>query len=172
MKIDESVFVAWNAHVAGDVEIGADSSVWYSTTVRGDSAEICIGERTNIQDGAVVHVDTDVPCLIGNDVTVGHGAILHGCTVEDGCTVGMGAIVLNGVRIGKDSMVGSGALVTQRKEFPPRSVIMGVPAKSVRTLNDDEVSDMRKNAAHYVELAKKAKVDDENKRISAVAHRD
>lgn len=159
MKVDESVFVAWNAHVAGDVEIGTDSSVWYSATVRGDIAKICIGERTNIQDGAVVHVDTDLPCIIGNDVTVGHGAILHSCNIEDGCTVGMGAIVLNGAKIGKDSMVGAGALVTQGKEFPPRSVILGSPAKSVRSLSDDEVSAMHKNSAHYVELAKKAKID-------------
>lgn len=160
MKIEKAAFIAWNAHVAGDIEMGSDSSVWYSATVRGDIAKICIGERTNIQDGAVVHVDTDIPCVIGNDVTVGHGAILHSCNIEDGCTVGMGAIVLNNAKIGKDSMIGAGALITQGKEFPPRSVILGSPAKAVRTLSDEEVSAMHENSAHYVELAKKAKIDD------------
>lgn len=157
MKIADSVFVAWNAHVAGDVEIGADCSVWYSATVRADIAKISIGERSNIQDAAVVHVDTDLPCIIGNDVTVGHGAILHSCTVEDGCTIGMGAIILNNVKIGKDSMVGAGALITQGKEFPPRSMILGSPAKAVRELNDAEVEAMHKNSAHYVELSKSVK---------------
>lgn len=164
MKIEKAAFIAWNAHVAGDVEIGANSSVWYSATVRGDIAKIYIGERTNIQDGAVIHVDPNVPCIIGNDVTVGHGAILHSCNVEDGCVIGMGAIILTGAKIGKDSMIGAGALITQGKEFPSRSVIIGSPAKSVRTLSDDEIVAMHKNTAHYVELVKKAKIDDEKRK--------
>jgi carbonic anhydrase/acetyltransferase-like protein (isoleucine patch superfamily) len=155
--IDDSVFIAWNAEVAGDVRLGAGASVWFSAAVRGDIAAIEIGERSNIQDCAVVHVDTDVPCVIGADVTVGHGAILHSCVVGDGTLIGMGAIVLNGAEIGAGSIVGAGALVTQGKKFPPRSLIIGSPAKVARGLGDEEVESSRMNAAHYVEAGRDAR---------------
>lgn len=155
--IDDSAFIAWNAEVAGDVRIGAGVSIWFSATVRGDIARIEIGDRSNVQDAAVVHVDTEVPCLIGKDVTVGHGAILHSCTIGDGVLIGMGAIVLNGAEIGEGSIVGAGALVTQGKKFPPRSLIIGSPAKVSRALTEEEVQASRENAAHYVKTGKDAK---------------
>jgi carbonic anhydrase/acetyltransferase-like protein (isoleucine patch superfamily) len=121
--------------------------------VRGDIAAVRIGEGSNIQDGAVLHVDTDAPCDVGRNVTVGHRAILHSCTVADGALIGMGAIVLNGAEIGAGSIVGAGALVTQGKKFPPRSLILGSPAKLVRSLSDEEAADILRNSRHYVELA-------------------
>lgn len=156
--IHESAFVAWNAEVAGDVSLGSGASVWFSAVVRGDISHIEIGEGTNIQDGTVVHVDTDAPCLIGRDVTVGHRAVLHSCVVGDGALIGMGAIVLNGAEIGGHSIVGAGALVTQGKKFPPRSLILGSPAKLVRELSEEEVSDCLRNSRHYVELAHEARL--------------
>ncbi|MFA6508152.1 MAG: gamma carbonic anhydrase family protein [Treponemataceae bacterium] len=156
-RIDDSAYIAWNAEVAGDVSIGARASIWFSATVRGDIASIEIGEGSNIQDGAVVHVDTDVPCKIGKDVTVGHGAILHSCVVGDGTLIGMGAIVLNGAEIGPGSIVGAGALVTQGKKFPPRSLIIGSPAKVTRELSEEESSGNLRNAAHYVDGGREAR---------------
>lgn len=124
--------------VIGDVTLGANSSVFAGASLRGDDAPICVGCNTNLQEGVCVHVDVDYPCTIGNNVTVGHGAILHGCTVEDGALIGMGAIVMNGAVIGAGSMVAAGALVTQGKIFPPNSLIMGSPAKLVRELSKEE----------------------------------
>lgn len=156
-RADAAVFIAWNAEVAGDVELGAGVSVWFSATVRGDIAPISIGDRSNVQDGAVVHVDTGIPCRIGADVTVGHGAILHSCVVGDGALIGMGAIVLNGAEIGSGCVVGAGALVTQGKKFPPRTLILGSPAKAVRELSDEDVAANLRNAAHYVEGGREAR---------------
>ena len=156
--IHESAFVAWNAEVAGAVSLGKDSSVWFSAVVRADIAKVDIGDGSNIQDGTVVHVDTDSPCVIGRGVTVGHSAVLHSCFIGDGALIGMGAIVLNGAEIGSLSIVGAGALVTQGKKFPPRSLILGSPAKLVRPLSDEEVSGISRNAQHYVELAAEARV--------------
>jgi carbonic anhydrase/acetyltransferase-like protein (isoleucine patch superfamily) len=156
-RVDGSAFVAWNAEVAGDVRVGAGASIWFSASVRGDIAPIEIGDRSNVQDGAVVHVDTGIPCRIGADVTVGHGAILHSCVVGDGALIGMGAIVLNGAEIGAGSIVGAGALVTQGKKFPPRSLIIGSPAAVKRELSDEEVAANLRNAAHYVEGGADAK---------------
>lgn len=156
-KIHQSAFVAWNAEVAGSVTLAKDVSVWFSVTLRADIAPIEIGEGSNIQDGSVVHVDTDAPTIVGRNVTVGHRAILHSCTIGDDALIGMGAIILNGAEIGSESIVGAGALVTQGKKFPPRSLILGSPAKLVRELSPEEIAGIKQNAEHYKELARIAK---------------
>jgi carbonic anhydrase/acetyltransferase-like protein (isoleucine patch superfamily) len=155
-KIGKAVFIAWNAEVAGEVELGPSSSVWFGATVRADLSSIRLGAGSNLQDGTVVHVDSGLPCTIGEEVTVGHGAILHSCTVGNRCVIGMGAILLTGAEVGEESIVGAGALLTQGKTFPPRSLILGSPAKLARELTQDEVDGIRGNAAHYRELAEKA----------------
>ncbi len=155
--IDESAFIAWNAHVSGDAELAENTSVWFSATVRADIAPIKIGKNSNIQDNAVIHVDEGMPCIIGENVTVGHAAVLHSCTVENGCTIGMGAIVLNEAHIGENSMVAAGALVTQGKSFPAGSLILGSPAKAVRSLSAEEIMAMRKNCENYVRHAREEK---------------
>jgi carbonic anhydrase/acetyltransferase-like protein (isoleucine patch superfamily) len=151
-KLEQPVFVAWNAEVAGDVTMGKDCSVWFAATARGDMAPIRIGTGSNLQDGAVVHVDSGVPATVGDYVTVGHRAVLHGCTVEDGCLVGMGAIILNGAVIGEGSIVGAGALITEGKHFPPGSLIIGMPARAVREVSDAEREHIRENVRHYIDL--------------------
>ncbi|MFQ3547112.1 MAG: gamma carbonic anhydrase family protein [Termitinemataceae bacterium] len=156
-KLDPSVFVAWNAEVAGAVVLEKDVSVWFSATLRADIAPIYIGSGSNVQDGAVIHVDTDVPTRVGKRVTVGHGAILHSCTIGDDVIVGMGAIVLNGAVIGEESIIGAGALITQGKQFPPRSLILGSPAKAVRELTEDEITSIRQNAEQYIKLGRSAR---------------
>ncbi|WP_304226619.1 gamma carbonic anhydrase family protein [Gracilinema caldarium] len=156
-KIHQSAFVAWNAEVAGSVTLAKDVSVWFSVTLRADIAPIEIGEGSNIQDGSVVHVDTEAPTIVGRNVTVGHRAILHSCTIGDDALIGMGAIILNGAEIGSESIVGAGALVTQGKKFPPRSLILGSPAKLVRELSSEEIASIKQNAEHYKELARIAK---------------
>jgi len=158
-EIHPSVFVARNAEVAGQVVLREGSSVWFSATVRGDIAPISVGRNSNIQDGAVLHCDTDVPCTLGDGVTVGHGAIVHSATVGANTVIGMGAILLNGAVIGEDSIVGAGALVTGGKVFPPRSMILGSPAKLVRELTVEEIERNRENARHYTELATTAVSD-------------
>lgn len=155
--ISASAFVAWNAEVAGDATIGDDASIWFGSIVRADMAPVRIGARSNIQDGAVVHVNTDMPCLIGAGVTVGHRAVLHGCTVGDDCLIGMGAVILNEAEIGPGSIVAACSLVTQGKSFPARSLIMGSPARVVRELSDEEVAHTVENARAYVELARGTK---------------
>ena len=153
--VHPAAFVDASAQVIGDVEIGADSSVWMHAVVRGDVNEIRIGARTNLQDGVVVHVMHDThPTVIGDDVTVGHAAVVHGCTVADRVLIGMGAIVLNGARIESDSIVAAGSVVTERSVLPSRSLIMGAPAKVKRPLTDAEVASILESAAHYVELSK------------------
>jgi len=157
-SIAQNVFIAPSADVIGRVKIGKDSSVWFGTVVRGDVHRIEIGERTSIQDLSMVHVthhkkadESDGnPTIIGNDVTVGHKVMLHGCTIEDACLIGMSATVLDGAVIGKESIVGAGALVTKGKIFPPRSLIMGSPAKVVRELTDAEVEELYASAKRYV----------------------
>lgn len=153
-KIDAGVFVAPNATVIGDVHIGEDSSVWFGAVVRGDSNTMRIGKRTNIQDLSVLHVNEKNPLSIGDDVSIGHRAILHGCTVKDRVLIGMGAIVMNGACVGEDSIVGAGALVTEGTLVPPRSLILGIPAKVKRELSAAETEGNLKNAASYVKYAK------------------
>ena len=132
------------------------TSVWFSATIRADLAPISIGEGTNIQDGATLHVDTGLPLTLGRGVTVGHNAVLHGCTVGDDCLV---AVVLSGAVIGKESIVGAGALVTEGKTFPPRSLIIGSPARALRTVDDATLERIRENASEYVRLAEEAAAD-------------
>jgi carbonic anhydrase/acetyltransferase-like protein (isoleucine patch superfamily) len=154
-RVAPSAYVSWNAEVAGDVELAEDASVWYAAVLRGDIAGIRIGRSSNVQDGCVIHVDIGVPCIVGEGVTLGHRVVLHGCTIGDWCLIGMGAVILNGAVVGEGSIVGAGALVTQGKTFPPRSLIMGSPARVVRELRDDEVAELREHALAYVDLARR-----------------
>lgn len=148
-QIAGDVFVAPNASVIGNVHIGEKSSVWFGAVVRADSNSIKIGNRSNIQDLSCLHVDGNNQLVIGDDVTVGHRAILHGCRIENRVLVGMGAIIMNGAVIGEDSIVGAGALVTEGTQIPPHSLVLGMPAKLKRPLTDDEVAMILKAAGHY-----------------------
>ncbi|AHC16241.1 gamma carbonic anhydrase family protein [Salinispira pacifica] len=150
----ESRFIAWNVEVVGDVILGKDTGVWYSASLRGDMAPIRVGDRTNVQDNAVLHVDTDLPLEVGSGVTIGHSAILHGCRIGNDCLIGMGAIVLNGAEVGEGSVVGAGALVTEGKKFPPRSLIVGSPAKAVKEVDDQMLVKIQANARAYVDMAR------------------
>ena len=141
------------AHVVGDVTLSDKVGIWYNAVVRGDEAPISIGERSNVQDNCVVHVSKGKPVKIGKSVSIGHGAIIHGCTIDDNVIIGMGAIVLNGAHIKKNSLVGAGALVTENKEFPEGTLIIGSPAKAVRELNEEEIKGLTANADEYVRLA-------------------
>lgn len=138
----------------GDVRLGAESSVWYQCVLRGDMAPIIIGDRTNIQDLTMVHVDEGVPCAIGADVGVGHRSILHGCTVEDHCLIGMGAILLNHVRVGTGSVVAAGAVVKEGMVIPPGSVVMGVPARVIKQVDAALRARIAGTVAHYVALSR------------------
>lgn len=154
-RIDPTAWVAETATVVGRVTLGAQASLWYGVVARGDSAAIELGARSNVQDNAVLHADEGMPLIIGDDVTVGHQAMLHGCTVGDGSLIGIQAVVLNGVRIGKNCLVGAGSLVTEGKEFPDGSLIMGSPAKVVRQLSLEQLERLRFSAAHYVDNAQR-----------------
>ena len=151
--IDDSAWIADNAQVIGDVVMDASSSVWFSAVVRGDTARIHIGEGTNIQDGSVLHADVGVPLTIGQRVTVGHMVQLHGCTIGDESLIGIGAVVLNHAKIGKHCLVGAGSLVTEGKEFPDGSMIMGSPAKVVRQLTPEQIEGIRRSARSYMDNA-------------------
>jgi carbonic anhydrase/acetyltransferase-like protein (isoleucine patch superfamily) len=161
-SLGENTWVAPSADVVGEVECGKDCSIWFGCVVRGDVHYIQIGDRTNIQDLSMIHVthykkpdrSDGNPTVIGSDVTIGHRVMLHGCTIEDACLIGMSATILDGAVIGKESIVGAGALVTKNKVFPPRSLIMGSPAKVVRELSDAEVEELYASATRYVEFKK------------------
>jgi carbonic anhydrase/acetyltransferase-like protein (isoleucine patch superfamily) len=155
--LDETAWVADNAQVMGDVVMGPHSSVWFSSVVRGDSAKITIGEGTNIQDGSVLHADVGVPLTIGKHVTVGHMVQLHGCTIGDESLIGIGAVVLNHAKIGKNCLVGAGSLVTEGKEFPDGSMILGSPAKVVRQLTPEQIEGLRRSAQGYMKNAQRFK---------------
>lgn len=151
-SVDPSAWVAPTATVVGDVVLAASCSVWYSAVVRGDGAAIRLGERTNLQDAVSAHADPGFPLTIGSGVSVGHNAVLHGCTVEDDVLVGMGAVVLNGAVIGAGSMVGAGSLVTQGTVVPPGSLVLGSPAKVRRETTEEERAGIALNAAVYLDL--------------------
>jgi carbonic anhydrase/acetyltransferase-like protein (isoleucine patch superfamily) len=146
-------WVAPSADLIGDVRLGARASVWFGAVIRADNTPIHLGEESNFQDGAIGHSDPGAPLTIGARVTVGHQAILHGCTVQDEALIGMGARILNGAVIGEQCIVGAGALVTEGKMFEPRSLVVGSPARAVRTLTDEQVALLRVSAAHYAEKA-------------------
>ena len=152
-KVHPTARAAENAVLTGDATLGAQASLWYGVIVRADVAPIVIGARTNIQDGCLLHNKAGLPTIIGSGVTAGHGAILHGCTVEDDCMIGMGAILLNGCVIGKGSIVAAGALVTENMVVPPGSMVMGVPGKVVRPLRPDELDYIHRDAEEYVSFA-------------------
>jgi carbonic anhydrase/acetyltransferase-like protein (isoleucine patch superfamily) len=152
--IHPTAFVAPGADIMGDVTLSEESSVWYQAVLRGDINRIIVGPRSNVQDGAVVHLADDYGAFLGELVTVGHKAIIHACTIADEVLVGMGAIVLDGAEIGARSIIGAGALVTQGKKFPPGSLILGSPAKVVRTLSLDEQADIKKWAEKYVAVSR------------------
>jgi len=149
-EIDPSAFVADTATLVGNVTLEANASVWFGATLRGDNEPITIGENSNVQEGTVMHTDPGYPLAIGKNVTVGHQAMLHGCTVGDGSLIGIQAVVLNGARIGKGCLVGAGALVTEGKQFPDHSLILGSPAKVVRTLTQEDLLRLEATAASYV----------------------
>jgi carbonic anhydrase/acetyltransferase-like protein (isoleucine patch superfamily) len=148
--VGEGQYVAHNATVVGNVVMHAHSSIWFGAVVRGDNDPITIGESSNVQDLSMLHTDVGVPLVIGKHCVVGHRVILHGCTVGDGTLIGMGAVVLNRAVIGKECLIGAGALVTEGKVIPDRSLVVGSPGKAIRTLTDEEVANIRKNADSYV----------------------
>lgn len=150
-----SNWIAPDATLIGRVRLGRNANIWFGVTIRGDNDEISIGDDSNVQDLTMMHTDTGFPLVIGTGCTIGHKAMLHGCTIGDNSLIGMGAIVLNGSRIGRDSLVGAGALVTEGKEFPDGSLIVGSPAKAVRQLDDATISRLRGSAAHYVANARR-----------------
>jgi len=150
LPADGNYFIAETATVIGRVRLKAGASVWFGAVLRGDNEWIEVGEGSNVQDGSVCHTDPGFPLTIGKNCTIGHNVILHGCTVEEGALVGMGSIVMNGAKIGRDSIVGAGAVITEGKEFPERSLVVGAPARVIRTLNPDQVAKMSAPAKVYV----------------------
>ena len=143
-------WIAPNATLIGKVELGDDVGIWFGAVLRGDNEPIVIGARSNIQDGVMIHNDVGLPVSIGEGCTIGHHAIIHGCTIGDNSLVGMGATILNGVKIGRNCLIGANALITEGKEFPDNSLIVGSPARVIRTLDDEAVARLRQSADHYV----------------------
>ena len=154
-RLADTAWVADSAQVMGNVELAADTSVWFGAVLRGDTEVIHVGRGSNIQENAVVHADIGFPVLIGENVTVGHQVMLHGCSIGDGSLIGIQAVVLNGAKIGKHCLVGAGALVTEGKEFPDGSMIIGAPAKVVRQLTPEQMAGLDRSAEHYVENARR-----------------
>ncbi|KQV81750.1 gamma carbonic anhydrase family protein [Rhizobium sp. Root1220] len=150
LPLPGTYWIAPGAHVIGKVILGADVGIWFGAVLRGDNEPIIVGRATNIQEGAMLHTDPGSPVTIGEGCTIGHHAIVHGCTIGDNSLIGMGATVLNGARIGNNSLVGANALVTEGKEFPDNSLIVGSPARAIRTLDDDAIESLRKSAKTYV----------------------
>jgi carbonic anhydrase/acetyltransferase-like protein (isoleucine patch superfamily) len=148
------LFVAGNATIIGDITFGNQVGIWFGAVIRGDKDRIIIGDRSNIQDNCVVHTSKGFPVIVGNDVSVGHGAILHGCTIHNQVLIGMGAIVLNGAKIGEGSIIGAGAVITEGKEIPPNSVVIGVPGKIVKQTDAAQQQHILNNAIAYMELAR------------------
>jgi carbonic anhydrase/acetyltransferase-like protein (isoleucine patch superfamily) len=155
--VHESAWVADSAQVLGNVHLAEDSSVWFGVVIRGDTDTISVGRGTNIQDNSVLHADRGMPLTIGDNVTVGHQVMLHGCTIGEGSLIGIQAVVLNGAKIGKNCLVGAGSLVTEGKEFPDGSMILGSPAKAVRQLSPEQIEGLKMSAKHYVDNARRYK---------------
>ena len=155
VRDEDNIWIAPDAQVMGNVVLGADVGIWFGAVIRGDNEPITVGEGTNIQDLTVMHSDPGFALTIGKGCTIGHRAILHGCTIGDNTLVGMGAIVLNGARIGNNCLVGAGALVTENKTFPDNSLIIGSPAKVARTLDEEAVAGLRRSAEHYIANARR-----------------
>lgn len=149
--IDPSAYITDSANIIGKAKIEANASIWFDVTIRGDNELITIGENSNVQEGCVLHTDPGQPLTVGKNVTIGHQAMLHGCTIGDGALIGIQAVILNGARIGRNCLVGAGALVTEGKEFPDNSLIIGSPAKAVRTLSEDDIARLHRNTRTYVE---------------------
>ena len=149
-EISEAAFVASGATIIGSVSIAAHASIWYGTVLRGDNDLIEVGERSNIQDGTVIHVDKGIPTRIDKNVSIGHSTMLHGCTIGEGALVGIGSVILDHAKIGPYSLVGANSLITEGKDFPDRSLILGSPAKRVRSLTDQEIEQLLANADIYV----------------------
>ena len=152
---ENRIFIAPGAVVLGDVHLGEDVGIWYHATVRGDRSSITVGKGSNIQDNCVVHVEAEHPVVIGENVTIGHSAIVHGCTIGDNTLVGMGAILMNGSRIGRNCIIGAGAIVTEGKEIPDNSLVIGCPGKVLRQITEEEIKHNLENARLYMEEAKK-----------------
>jgi carbonic anhydrase/acetyltransferase-like protein (isoleucine patch superfamily) len=152
--IHPSAFIAPTAAVMGDVTVGQDASIWYHTVLRGDMAPIVIGAQSNIQDGTIVHVDEGIPCTVGQRVAVGHRVILHGCTVGDDCLIAMGSVLLNGVSIGSGSVVAAGAVVPEGMQVPPKSLVMGVPGRIIRSVDAALAARVQATWSHYVDEAR------------------
>jgi carbonic anhydrase/acetyltransferase-like protein (isoleucine patch superfamily) len=155
----DSFVICPGAQVLGKVELGEDVSIWHGAVVRGDTDSITIGNNSNVQDNCVVHCTKGFPVVIGENVSVGHGAVVHGCRLDDNVLIGMNATVLNGAHISKNSIVGAGAVVSEGKDFPENSLILGVPAKVVKELTDEQVQLIQNNADNYVKLSKQYKED-------------
>ena len=156
-NLDEDVYVAETAVIIGKVTLKRNVNIWFGAVLRADEASINIGNNTNIQENCVIHVDKDAPVSIGDGCTIGHGAIIHGCTIKDNVLVGMGSIILNGAKIGNNTIIGAGSLVTQNKEFEDGVLIMGNPAKIVRKLTEEEIELNKKSCLNYIELSKEFK---------------
>lgn len=157
-NLDSSVFVAEGAKVIGEVTVGKDSTIWYNAVLRGDLAPIMIGDRCNIQDGVIGHVNTDQPLIVQSEVSVGHGAIIHGATIGQGTLIGMGAIVLNGAEIGEYALVGAGSLVTENTKIPPYTLSLGSPARVVREITEDDLLRMKRTMESYVVKGKEYRI--------------
>ena len=154
-RLDPTAWVADSAQVIGDVELAEHASVWFGTIIRGDSDKIRIGRNANVQDGSILHADPGFPLTLGDNVSIGHQVMLHGCTIGEGTLIGIQAVVLNGAKIGRNCLVGAGALVTEGKEFPDGSMILGSPAKVVRDLTPEQIAGLQRIADHYVENAQR-----------------
>jgi carbonic anhydrase/acetyltransferase-like protein (isoleucine patch superfamily) len=151
--IDPSAYITDSANVIGKAKVEANASIWFNVTIRGDNELITIGENSNLQEGCVLHTDPGYPLTIDRNVTVGHQAMLHGCTIGEGSLIGIQAVILNGAKIGKNCLVGAGALVTEGKEFPDNSLIIGTPAKAVRTLDEEAIARLRGTSDNYAKRA-------------------
>jgi len=163
-EIADDAYVAPTASIIGQARVGAQSSIWFGAVLRADRSEIVVGDGSNVQDGSVLHSDPGFPCRLGSGVSVGHRAVVHGCTVDDDVLIGMGAVVLNGAHVGSGSLVAAGAVVLEGAEVPPGSLVAGVPAKVRRELTDDERENVRQNARNYLSLSRRYLADGDSSR--------